>query len=172
MTAQMKLFADYFLESNKATDAARRAGYKQPHNAANRLLRHPEVAAYLASKQKKLSDKLEISAERVLREVARIAFSDVTDYIELKHNQVTIKDFKKLSEDQSRAIASVKKTLDGTEFKLHDKVAALDKLCRHLGLFKEKEVDIEGIIAQLLNANPEFLEKFAEQLEASDVEQR
>jgi len=168
MTDKMRLFADEYLVDRNATAAAKRAGYSSPRNAGYRVLHHPEVQKYIKGQEAKLASKLEITAERVLKEVARIAFSDITDYVDVENNSVKIKNFSGLDEDKARAVASVKQSIEVTEFKLHDKVAALDKLCRHLGLYKEKEVNFN--IEQLLAMTPEDLEKFAEQLETSDVE--
>ena len=56
---------------------------------------------------------------------------------------MTVKDSATISDDAAAAVAEVGKTLAGIRVKLYDKVGALEKLGRHLGMFKEK-VEVAG----------------------------
>src|SRR5437879_2160483 len=78
LTAKQQLFVKEYLVDLIATHAAIRAGYSQ-RNAKQigyNLLAKPQVARAVAEAQAKRAEKLDITAERVLRELARIGFAD------------------------------------------------------------------------------------------------
>ena len=87
-----------------------------------------------------------INQDRVLRELAKIAFVNPNDVINFRDATV-----KMTSEENLAAIASIKvKKIPGEygdaterEVKLYDKLRALDLLGRHLGMFKDK-IEING----------------------------
>jgi Terminase small subunit len=56
---------------------------------------------------------------------------------------VAVIDSAKISDEAAAAIAEVGKTSGGIRVKLYDKVGALEKLGRHLGMFKDK-VEVAG----------------------------
>lgn len=60
------------------TQAAIRAGYskKTAAETASRLLRNPQIQARIAELSEKILEKCDVTAERVMRELAAIAFSD------------------------------------------------------------------------------------------------
>jgi phage terminase small subunit len=146
LAGKAKRFADEYLVDCNATRAYKAAGYRAKDAAvaatmASRLLRNAQVAAYVAKRKKTLADKLEVTAERVVRELARIGFSDPRLVASWGSKGVELKESKTLDDDAAACLAEVhsKHGEFGLElkFKLHDKVAALDKLARHLGLFSE-----------------------------------
>ncbi|HTT78943.1 MAG TPA: terminase small subunit [Stellaceae bacterium] len=81
--------------------------------------------------------RLGITAERVLLEYARIAFSGIHHVVEWDAGGIHVKPSEKLSEDERAAIAEIvasAKTGEIYRVKLHDKRPVLDSLARHLGL--------------------------------------
>ena len=88
--------------------------------------------------------RTEITQDRVLKELAAIAFAKATDYAEVKDGQVNIKDTANLDEQQLRAIAGIKEGKFGIEVKLNNKEQALELLGRHLGMFKDK-LEVSGL---------------------------
>lgn len=144
LTAKQKRFCDEYLIDLNGTQAAIRAGYSK--NSANeqaaQLLAKLSVSAYISERREKLSQKLEITQERVLEELARIGFSNVKDFVNGGNN---VLELKHIEDSKTAAVAAVKTRLgdDGsvnTEIKLHDKVSALEKLARHLGLFEKDNI--------------------------------
>lgn len=112
--------------------------------AAARLLKNVKVAAYIQKRMEERQKRTEITQDRVLEELAAIAFARATDYAEVKGECVRIKDTDTLDEQQIRAIAGIKEGKYGIELKLNDKEKALELLGRHLGMFKDK-LEVSGL---------------------------
>lgn len=164
LTDKQKRFCDEYLIDLNATQAAIRAGYstKTAEQTASRLLRNVKVQEYIAKRQKELSRSTEITQERVIKELALIAFSNNADYAHVVEKKMQVeaggalvdvldKDGKpvmyrtvepvlteELTEEQKRALAVIKKGRDGLEVKSCDKVKALELLGKHLGIFTDK----------------------------------
>lgn len=93
----------------------------------------PIVRAALSERIDEESRKFDISAEKVVGELAKIAFSDITDFMESgEFGSVNIKNLSEISPDKSGAIKSIetKIGLNGTNSKItmHDKLPALRAL--------------------------------------------
>jgi phage terminase small subunit len=81
--------------------------------------------------------RLGITADRVLLEYARIAFSSLHDVVEWDDGGIRVKPSANLTDDTRAAIAEiVASAKSGAIYrvKLHDKKPVLDALARHLGL--------------------------------------
>lgn len=149
MTEKQKTFADEYLIDLNATRAYRKAypSVKKDETAAqagSRMLRNVKVAEYIAERMQARQERTEITQDRVLEELAAIAFARATDYAEVKDDQVFIKDTAGLSENQIKAVAGIKQGKFGIEVKLNDKEKALELLGRHLGMFKDR-VEVSGL---------------------------
>ena len=158
LTDKQKRFVDEYLVDLNATAAAKRAGYseKSASRIAIELLNKTHVSAEIQKRQAKLRGKLEITQERVLEELAAIAFANGTDFATINRNGlVRLVPTDDLPEDKKKAVASIKEGQYGTEVKLHDKVKALELLGKHLGVFdsgngpgNEQENNIFEVIDQ------------------------
>lgn len=153
LTPKQIRFVDEYLVDFNATQAAIRAGYseKNAYQIGSENLRKPQIQSEIARRQKDLQRRTEISQDRVVKELARIAFADASDYAcietymyENKEGTlspiqvVSPKDTGVLSDDQRAAIAGIKQGANGIEIKLHDKIKALELLGRHIGMFNDK----------------------------------
>lgn len=164
LTAKQKRFCDEYLIDLNATQAAIRAGYseKTAYRTGADNLRKPQIEEYIAKRQKELSRSTEITQERVIKELALIAFSNNADYAHVVEKKLQVeaggtlvdvldKDgnpvmyrtvepvlTEELTEEQKRALAVIKKGRDGLEVKSCDKVKALELLGKHLGIFTDK----------------------------------
>ena len=123
MTEKQKIFADEYLIDLNATRAYRKAypSVKRDETAAqagSRMLRNVKVAAYIQERMQERQKRTEITQDRVLQELAAIAFAKATDYAEVTDECVKIKDTKDLDEQQIRAIAGIKEGKFGIEVKL------------------------------------------------------
>lgn len=90
--------------------------------------------------REKQSKRTAITADRILAELAAIAFSDRTELAKVDSSgcvQITPTD--KLSDDVKKAISGIKEGKFGTEVSSYDKVKALELIGKHLGMFSEKK---------------------------------
>ena len=146
MTKKQKRFVEEYLIDLNATQAAIRAGYS-PDSAkeiGSENLTKPDIAKAVDQAIAERSRRTGVNADRVVRELAKIAFVNAGEVVDL--DTALLMD--KISDDDMAAIQSVKvKTFgeDGIEreVKLADKLKALELLGKHLGLFKDK-VEING----------------------------
>ena len=168
ITEKQKAFVDEYLIDLNATRAYKAVykSCKKDETArvnGSRLLTNANVAAYLAERQKELRKRTEVTQERVIGELAAIAFADVADYVQIINDgglpMVQLTPTKEIPTNKRAAIAGIKQGNNGIEVKLYNKLDALDKLGRHLGLFKEYDSDAEEI------ADDGFLEALSGKLE-------
>ena len=145
---QERFIAEYLIDLN-ATQAAIRAGYseKTAYSIGQENLKKPDIAAAIKAKQSKLADKYEVTAERVIRELALIGFANMLDYVDIGSDGMARVDLSNVNRDQAAAIHEIKvesvvgsgedpKIVEKVTFKLADKRAALVDLGRHLSLFE------------------------------------
>jgi phage terminase small subunit len=111
--------------------------------SATKLLSRPEVRARIDELIAAAAEKAGVTIERVVAELARIGFADIRQVVSWGPDGVPVLDSTTISDDAVAAIAEVSKTREGMRVKLHDKVTALAKLGRHLGMFKDK-VEVAG----------------------------
>lgn len=164
LNEKQKRFADEFLVDLNATQAAVRAGYAKAsaHSQASDLLKNPKIVEYLSSKREKLQGKLEITQERVLQELARIAFFDSGRLFDDAGEPIPLSC---IDEDTRRAIVGVELVTKGNDLigigevqkiRLADKKGALDSIARHLGMFKDTiNLNHKGIESLVLEAGAE-----------------
>jgi phage terminase small subunit len=163
LTPKQQVFIAEYLVDLNAARAYRSAGYanKNADVCASQLLVNPKVAAAIAAKQGERLLKLEITADRVLNELALLAFANMLDYIAVGENGTARVDLSKLSREQAAAISEITveeftertgeddkgkplfENVRRTKFKLTDKRGALVDLGRHLKLFTDK-VQVDG----------------------------
>ena len=137
---------EYLIDLNQ-TQAYLRAGYRvkdadTASTLASRLMANAKVRARVEELMAERSRRTGVNADRVVRELARLAFVNAPDVIDIKN--ATLRE--DASEDDTAAIQSVKvKFVSGEveseerEIKLTDKVKALDLLGKHLGIFERRE---------------------------------
>jgi phage terminase small subunit len=141
---------EYLIDLNGA-QAAIRAGYSE--NGANvkgaQLLAIVSIQERIKELKQARAERTQITADRVLQEIAYIAFARVDDFVNVvevqsddedgktsKFKLVEVNATQTMTEDKVRAISSIKQGKDGIELKLHDKVKALELLGKHRGIFE------------------------------------
>lgn len=165
LTPNQKIFADEYLIDLNATRAYKEAykNVKKDETAAvngSRLLRNAKVKKYIEEKMKAREKRTEITQDQVLAELAKIAFADIKDYLSFRTAKTVVEHDKETGEpvvDYSQIIEiRDSDDVDGSiiqevslnakgvfTFKLYDKLSALDKMMRHLGMFNDK-VELSG----------------------------
>jgi len=152
LTNKQQRFIEEYLVDLNATQAAIRAGYsaKTAGVIGYENLTKPQIKEALAEARQKLAERTAVSAERVIREYARLAFVDPRSIFTWGPGGVAVKDSAELSADDAVCVLEVSHevTEAGTKVrvKVHDKKAALEALAKHLGLF-EKDKEQKGPVA-------------------------
>jgi phage terminase small subunit len=145
---QIRFCEEYIIDLN-ATQAAIRAKYSKRTAEAqgSRLLRNVKVQEYLQKKKEKIAAKLEISQERTMLEIARVAFQDVRKFYDAEGRLIPIHE---LSDDAAAAIAGFEvdelfEFEDGHKNKIgllkkikrYDKTKALEMLAKHFKIYTD-----------------------------------
>jgi len=141
MKARRAAFVREFLVDGNATQAAIRAGYspKSAVHSAKRLLRMPAITEAIAKAQAEAARRNEITVDRVLQELSRIAFHDPSKIVTVTKRQgIKITPTEDLDDDHRRCVESVGESQHGLRIKLLDKTRALELLGKYLGMWVER----------------------------------
>lgn len=141
LTPKQKRFCEEYLIDVNATQAAIRAGYseKTAYSMGQRLLKKVEVQEYIQKRMTSLEYRTGITQERVLNEIAAVAFANATDYVKVVNGRVKLTSTKDLTDEQKKGLAVIKEGRFGVEVKAHDKLKALQMLGDYLSLFTDKQ---------------------------------
>lgn len=143
-----KSFVDAFvadLEHKAAMNGERllemlRRPVSAPDARTAELLCRQLVQAAIAERVREIADSMALSAHRILKETAAIAFSSIGNYMEVGQDGVPLFNLSQCTPEQLSAIQSIeivdnyqtgKRTF---KFKMHDKIAGLQMFMRHAGL--------------------------------------
>jgi len=137
---QLKFVQEYIILGN-ATEAARRASYaeKWADRIGPGLVGDCRVLAEINRQVTKTLSHHEVTKQRILTELARVAFSNMDDVAEWTASGIKLKDSKEIGKDKKAAVKDlIQKTGSTNEIKigLHDKLRALEILAKFLGLDK------------------------------------
>ena len=143
MTQKQERFCEEYLVDLNATQAAIRTGYSEQtaKEQGCQLLTKLNIQERIAGLQKERSERTQITVDRVVEELKYIGLANIKNYVDAATKGfVTFKDIDEISEEDARAIESIKADYkDGKiEFKLHSKTRALEMLGRHLAMFTDK----------------------------------
>ncbi len=145
--ARHEAFAQGVAKGLTAEAAYEAAGYVRSRSAASRVSTNVNVKARIAELVGAAAEKAEVEIERVLAELARIGFSDVRQFFNEGGQLRPIQD---LEDDVARAVSSIEVVVKpgGIEtvhkVKMWDKLGALEKLAKHLGMFSGAQPPGEG----------------------------
>lgn len=152
LNEKQKRFAEEYLIDLNATQAAIRAGYseKTAGQKGFDLLKKVEIQKAVQAGMQKRSERTEITQDRVLQELAKVAFSDLRKVLTTGGALMDAQDW---GDDVAGFISSVEvvkkpsgeQDEDGRPIVDHvhkirawDKMAALEKLGKHLGMFVDR----------------------------------
>jgi phage terminase small subunit len=148
-------FIDEYLVDLNATQAAIRAGYspKTADQQGSRLLKNVKIATEIARRQAERRNRTEVTADRVIIELGRIALLDPR--MAFNHDG-TMKPIHELDPALVATLASVETEEEVTDapgkptvvtrlrkVRFWNKVDALTTLCKHFGLLTDK-LRVEG----------------------------
>jgi phage terminase small subunit len=167
LTPGQQTFADLFRSGPKEwrgnalacyQKAFPRASLRTAKTQSSRLLRNPAVTAYLQSKRRAAEKKADVDEARILQELVHLGFSDIRALFD---EEGRLRPIHRLPAEVAAAVSAVDvvavKGKEGDEplyvhkIKLWNKLEALEKLGKQLGMFKEqKSMKVEGEITYLL----------------------
>ena len=132
------------------------------------VLNVPEIKEYIDERIKDRLERIEVTQDDVIQELAAVAFANGSEYAkvvtkpvmmktpdgdyvpaldsegnQMYYQAVEITETDELSRRQIKAISGIKQGKNGIELTTYDKVKALELLGRHLGMFKDK-VEVSG----------------------------
>ena len=158
LDARERRFVGEYLIDLDPQRAAIAAGYKKTvartksYQWVSNSEQKPHVFNAVQKAVKKRADKYEITADRVLEEIAKLAYSNIRDFLHIENGDVYV-DLSKMTPEQSAALSEVvvdrhiyrgRRGRNGngdeirrTKVKLADKTRALELLGKHLKLFTE-----------------------------------
>ena len=152
LTDKQKKFVEEYLIDLNATQAAIRAGYSvnNADKIGSELLGKTRVSEEISIAMAERSKRTGISQDRVVEELAKLAFVNAADVIDV--NTATV--LKDAKPEDLACIQSVKvkkttkgkNTIEEREIRFYDKKDSLVQLGKHLGMFRDKlelEADME-----------------------------
>lgn len=148
-------FVQEYVKDLNGKQAAIRAGYsaRSAEGTAWDLLRYPHVKAAVAKRQREIGEKIGVSAESVVAELALIGFFDMADFVQVSPDgTIKLNLMDELKPGRSRIIKKIKekktvRRIPGTEgdlmettleYEMCEKVKSLELLARHLGILHDK----------------------------------
>jgi len=150
LTPKQKAFVEEYLVDLNATQSAIRAGYspRTAYRTGADNLKKPQISEAIQAGKDKRSAKTEITAEKVVRELDRIAFTDPSEIVSVVDGRVKIKDTSELTAAQRMIVSELGEvtTASGTNIRLktQDRIRALELLGKHLGVFPSSKLEVSG----------------------------
>lgn len=163
LTPKQQRFVQEYLVDLNATQAAIRTGYseKTAKQQGSRLLTNAAIAAAIAAKQTKVAERAETTVQRVLEELAMLAFYDPAD-IATVTDEATGEPIRINGPEQiAKLPLHIRKAIVGWGWdkagnftlRFAPKPATLQLIGQHLGMFKQEvELTVNEGFAGFLEA--------------------
>ena len=160
LTKKQQLFVDEYLIDLNATQAAIRAGYSvgSARDIGCENLTKPNIQQAIAEKMAERSRRTGVNQDRVVLELAKLAFVKMTDIVD-SHGR--IKDT--ATDDDLACIESMKYKSSESEtgssvereIKIASKMKALELLGKHLGMWNDK-IDVNVAIPVVISGEDDL----------------
>jgi phage terminase small subunit len=137
-----KIFIMYYLHSYNIKYAAQKAGYSNPANCAAgfQALQDPRVKKLIKQIKEIMYTDIYVTGMDVLNEYIKIAFADITEFVEFDGKSVTLKNSEQVD---GRLITEVKSGRDGLSIKLADKLKAMEKLEKLFDVIPDRKLMLD-----------------------------
>ena len=132
------------------THAAAKAGYHNPSQAANKLMKNPVIAEALTAALEERVRRVQLDGDRLLEELAYCALRDPIDLCD-EHGRIVLTDMHQIPERMRRCIESIKcrqgvdsdgRPWQSIEVRLTPKIAAVELAMRHFGMLAPQKHDV------------------------------
>ena len=172
LTAKEEAFCQFYAQTGHIHKSAVSAGYSptSAHTLGSRVLRRPHIKERLAQLGSDIRAKYGSTLDRVIEELEILSFSNISDLIVVDEDGQAYLDIARASEDQLRAIETVKITsmepvevlgeygeqereVTKVEVRMHSKLKAIEHLVRmaKLGDLSEVNVNHRGTVKHDVN---------------------
>lgn len=178
LTEQQKLFCLYYLQSFNATKAYQQAygcDYNSARSNSIRLIAKDSIKVELRRLKAELQQDVFIDVKDLIREYAKQAFADITDFVEFSSTEHKLYEYddagekrevfneftgeletykssqvalKSSEEVDGTLIQEVKKGKDGVSVKLYDKQKAMTELMKYIEIDDLRNAQIEKAMAE------------------------
>lgn len=171
------LFVREYLIDRNGTRAAIAAGFSatSAHTTAHRLLKNADVRELIEKLEAERMERLDITADRILQETAKLAFANMDDFIVRQDDGTAYVDLSKVKRNHMAAVVEItvdeypegkgedKRDVRRTRFKLADKRAALEMLGKNHKLWTDK-MDLNANL-NIQDLSDEQLQQLIQRLE-------
>lgn len=163
-------FCQEYLVTLNQTESAIRAGYSPTcaGKVGSNIMKDPKVLIRIEHLKQKRLEETQIRQTKVIKELEKIAMSNILDFVDVKPDGITFKEELSSPEEELYDKAAVIQEIGSQDgkthklsLKLYDKIQALDKLMRHMDLYERARLQIEREKLELMklkNAPEEALE--------------
>ena len=85
LTQKQKAFADYYIETGNATEAAKKAGYSEKYlnTHASKMLRNATISAYIAERVRPTEEKRIATGDEVMTFYTKVMRGEIKDAFDL-----------------------------------------------------------------------------------------
>ncbi|MDQ0427688.1 phage terminase small subunit [Planomicrobium stackebrandtii] len=184
LTDKQRLFCIYYIKSFNQTMAAIKAGYSpdRAHVTGSELVRNRKVGEEIRRLKGEMRQGIFIDAMDILEKYIKIAFSDITDYVQFGTREspavnivtgeplldgngdqimqpYTYLDLGESAIVDGSLLTEVKQGRDGISVKLADKMKALEMLSKYFDLLSEddkKQLQKEKLKVDIAKSNAEI----------------
>lgn len=156
LSPKQERFVEEYLIDFNATRAAKAAGYseKTAYSQGFEQLKKPEIQAKIADARARMSKRTEITQDKVLNELAKVGFANIWHFLKVNDSGEYVADLSGATEEQVAAISWA--SFDGpgrVTIRMHDKLAALDKIAKHLGMYEAGRGEDDDAVSLTVNIN-------------------
>lgn len=139
LTPKMALFVQNYLVSTNAAQAALAAGYSPKTAAAmgRKLLAKPVIDDAIQQAMNERAERLHINQDMVLLELMAVVKASIGDYLTFGPAGVVFRDMAGIAPEKIALIKEISQGKAGIRLALPDKLEALEKLARHLGMYEK-----------------------------------
>lgn len=143
LSIEEQLFIRSYIIDRNEVAALKRLNYAGDNASLKRraqaFLKNPEVAGAVEHLARRMMEHLEITAEKVQRRIAEVAFFDPRQVATWDEHQVTLLNSRFWTEAQARNVQSIKMGQNGPEIKFYDSMKAAEMLAKQLQLMPEED---------------------------------
>lgn len=143
LTEKQKRFCDEYMVDLNATQACIRSGYsaKTAYQQGSRMLNNANIQSEIAKRMAERSKRTGVSQDRVILELAKIAFVKMTDIVDSDgriRDDATGDDLACIETVKYKSSESDTGSSEEREVKIASKLKALELLGKHLGMWNDK----------------------------------